>query len=86
MKRHPKLTRRKSDKRDRKKAREWKAESAEAYLEILGELRSDGYLLDPKGIINLDESPFILGYEDYPVYSAKGVKHVVNYIEGSTRE
>ena len=53
-------------------------DSAEAYLEILEELQSEGFLLDPKGIINLDESPFVLGYEDYPVYAEKGVKHVTS--------
>ena len=86
LKRNSRLTKRSSDKRDRKKAREWKVESAEAYIEILEELRQEGYLVDPKGIINLDESPFILGFENYPVYAEKGVKHVVNYIEGSTRD
>ena len=61
-------------------------ESAEAYLEILEELRSEGVLKDPKGIINLDESPFVLGYEDYPVYAEKGAKHVTSYVEGGTRD
>ena len=86
LKRNPKLTRRTFDKHDCKKAREWKEESAEAYVEILEELRNEGFLSDPRGIINLDESPFILGFENYPVYTEKGVKHVTSYTEGSTRD
>ncbi|GAU90271.1 hypothetical protein RvY_02709 [Ramazzottius varieornatus] len=71
---------------DRKKAREWTVEGAESWIELLGGLNDQGYLSNPKGIINLDESGFVLGFERERVYAEKGKKHVVSYTEGSTRD
>ena len=46
---------------DRKKAREWNMENSEAWIGLLQRLNDEGFLNDPKGIINLDESPFMMG-------------------------
>ncbi|GAV02585.1 hypothetical protein RvY_13129 [Ramazzottius varieornatus] len=71
---------------DRKKAREWTVECAESWIELLGGLNDQGYLSNPEGIIKLDESGFVLGFERERVYAEKGKKHVVSYTEGSTRD
>ena len=71
---------------DRKKAREWNMENSETWIGLLQRLNDEGFRNDPKGIINLDESPFMMGFEREIVYAKRGTKHVKSLTEGSTRE
>ena len=49
-------------------------------------LNEQGFLADPKSIVNLDESTSMLGFERKTVYTKRGTKHVKSLTEGSTRE
>ena len=71
---------------DRKKAAEWTEEKCDSYIELLTLLHDRGYLDDPRRILNLDESSFMLGYERSIAFAPKGTKQVKCLSDGSTRD
>ncbi|GAV06170.1 hypothetical protein RvY_16197 [Ramazzottius varieornatus] len=79
------ISRRLTSNVDRKKAREWDKEKAQSYVALLSEHHAAGYLTEPEGIFNLDESGFILGYKRDRVYTEAGVKQAIAHTEGTTR-
>ena len=50
------------------------------------ELKEEGYLSDPNGIFNLDESGFFLGYDYNVVYARRGSKRILSHPDGDTKE
>ncbi|GAU96001.1 hypothetical protein RvY_07511 [Ramazzottius varieornatus] len=86
LKEHPEISRRLTSNVDRTKAREWDKEKAEAYIALLSEHHAAGYLTEPEGIFNLDESGLILGYERDRVHTEVGVKQARAHTEGTTRD
>ncbi|GAU87348.1 hypothetical protein RvY_00215 [Ramazzottius varieornatus] len=60
---------------DRSALREW--------ISLLQKLSNDGFLDDPNGIWNLDESGFRLAELYYKVYAERGVKEAVGYLKSS---
>ena len=55
-------------------------------MALLSELHIDGYLDDPDGIFNLDESAFSLTENVAKVFARKGVKALPSHSDGSDRE
>ena len=86
LQRHPHVVPRLTSNLDRKKAAEWTEENCNAYIDLLTSLDDRGYLDDPRGIFNLDESSFMLGYERMIAFSPKGAKQMKCLSEGSTRD
>ena len=86
LSKYPQVSRRLASNIDRKKSREWDNANSESWIGLLERLHNEGFLSDPRGIINLDESPFMMGFERETVYAKRGTKQVKSYVEGSTRD
>ena len=50
------------------------------------ELNEEGYLSDPEGIFNLDESALFLGHDYNVIYARRGSKRVLSHHDGDTKE
>ena len=86
LKRNPAVVLRLATNLDRKKDLEWNVKNCEGYIDILTTLHERGYLDDPRGIFNMDESSFKLGHESTFVFARKGAKQVKSMSEGTTRD
>ncbi|XP_055349042.1 uncharacterized protein LOC129595932 [Paramacrobiotus metropolitanus] len=84
--RHPEISIRITHARDRKKAREWTVENCTEWVTTLSELHAFGYLSDPRGLFNLDESGFTLAEKVKKVYAPRGQKEILSYADGSDRD
>lgn len=58
--------------------KDWTIDIAEKWIDILQTLDKDGYLSNPHGIWNLDETGFSLGEMWRRVYAIKGTKQVLS--------
>ncbi|OQV16561.1 hypothetical protein BV898_09236 [Hypsibius exemplaris] len=85
LKRHPTVAGRISQAENRKKARQWTDELCLRYIAIIARLKTDGYMNNPAGLWNLDESGFALGGRFSKVYARKGTKEVLSYFDGDDR-
>ena len=85
LKRHPNISYRATFAVNRKKAREWNAKKAQAWIDLLSELHKDGFLEDPEVIHNSDESAFQLAEIYDKVYAAKGTNEVESYFDGDEK-
>ncbi|XP_055349060.1 uncharacterized protein LOC129595950 [Paramacrobiotus metropolitanus] len=86
LKRHPEIKKRISHSANRKKSREWTVKNRQGWLKKLSELHMSGYLSDPRGIWNFDESAFQVAERVTSVYAEKGTKDVLSYFDGNDRE
>ncbi|GAU91583.1 hypothetical protein RvY_03810 [Ramazzottius varieornatus] len=66
-----------------KKCPEWTAARCEEWISLLQNLSDEGFLDNPSGIWNLDESGFRLAELYDRVYAERGVKEAVGYVKGS---
>ncbi|GAV01848.1 hypothetical protein RvY_12492 [Ramazzottius varieornatus] len=66
-----------------KKSREWTAARCEEWISLIQNLSDEGFLDNPSGIWNLDESEFRLAELNDRVYAERGVKEAVGYVNGS---
>ena len=85
MNRHPEISVRKATAKSAKKLKNL-AEKINHWIKLLEELDKLGYLRDPDGVWNFDESPFKLTELNEVVFARKGVKNVSISTEGSDRE
>lgn len=80
--RHPAISERVTQAQNVKKLKEWTPENADLYIMVLQTLKDGGYLDDPKGIWNFDESGFKLAVLHSKTLSAKGRKYVSSLTTG----
>ena len=83
---HPSIVPRLTSNLDRKKTAEWTEDKCDGYIDLLTSLDERGYLDDPRGIFNLDESSFILGHERSIAFAPREAKQVKSLSDGSTRD
>ena len=84
--RHKQLSVRATSAKSRKKSEEWNQEKCDAWIILLTTLHEDGFLTDPDGIVNVDESPFPTGETHDKVYAECGTREVESFGTGSDRE
>lgn len=70
----------------RKNGTEWTIELAEQWIARLAKLHGEGYLDDPSGLWNLDESAFHLAEVWKRVLAVKGTKKVTSHIDADPKE
>lgn len=83
LRQHPDISVRVISATSFKKAREWTKDRCEGWIGNLQNLADRGFLDDPNGIWNLDESGFQLAQMYDKVYAQKGAKEVPAYVKGS---
>jgi len=83
MKRHPRLSRRTTQAQNVKKLKEWTPENAKLWISVLQGLQDDGYLDDPRGILNFDESGFKLAVMISKTIAPRGKQFVQSLTTGS---
>ena len=86
MKRHPRLAKRVTHGISRKKAAEWTRDICDQWIGKLSWLHANGYLDNPSGLWNLDESAFSLAEIWKRVIAVRGMKKVTSYIDGDSKE
>ncbi|XP_055344218.1 uncharacterized protein LOC129592252 [Paramacrobiotus metropolitanus] len=86
LKRNPEISYRVTHGVNRKKCREWTAETCQGWVTLLSELHIDGWLDDANGIWNLDESAFSTAEKVDFVFTRKGTKNILSYYDGNDRE
>ena len=84
-KRHPRISKRKSTAKKVTRLRNAK-EKLQVWGQLLDKANSLGYLSNPAGVYNFDESPFKLGELFHVVLAEKGCKTVPIYSSASDRE
>ena len=82
-KRHPRLSRRTTQAQNVKKLKEWTPENAKLWISVLQGLQDDGYLDDPRGILNFDESGFKLAVMISKTIAPRGKQFVQSLTTGS---
>lgn len=81
--RHPRISERVTEAKNIKKIKEWTNDTAKEYIKLLQSLMDDGYLNDPAGIFNYDESPFKLAVLNSKTLAAKGKQYVHSFATGT---
>jgi len=66
-----------------KKLKEWTPENAKLWISVLQGLQDDGYLDDPRGILNFDESGFKLAVMISKTIAPRGKQFVQSLTTGS---
>ncbi|GAV06360.1 hypothetical protein RvY_16369 [Ramazzottius varieornatus] len=69
-----------------KKSREWTRDRCEGWIKLLQEYADDGYLSNPNGVWNLDESGFKLAEMYDKGYAQKGTPNITGYVKGSASD
>ncbi|GAV03904.1 hypothetical protein RvY_14269 [Ramazzottius varieornatus] len=69
-----------------KKSREWTRDRCEGWIKLLQEYDDDGYLSNPDGTWNLDESGFKVAEMYDKGYAQKGTPNVTGYVKGSASD
>ena len=85
MERHPRISLRVSNANNRKHAREWTSARCDAYIEILTILDAEGYMTDPNGMWNGDETACQLAETYKKVFAERGSQEVVTHYDGDDK-
>jgi hypothetical protein len=80
--RHPIVSERITQAVNVKKLKEWSMENADQYISLLQTLKDDGYLEDPAGIWNFDESGFKLAVLISKTLTKRGAQYVYTFAQG----
>lgn len=86
LRRHPEVSARVSFANNRKTSREWNSHTLDGWLNILQHAADDGFLTNPEGVANVDESAFQLSEKYDVVFTKRGIKEVEAYLDGDPKE
>ncbi|OWA51173.1 hypothetical protein BV898_15666 [Hypsibius exemplaris] len=79
LQRHPEVSERGTQAQNIKKLKEWAAYGAEQYIALLSSLHEEGYLDNPDGVFNYDESAFKLAILYSKTLAETGTKYMYSF-------